>query len=74
MRYLFGQEFHNDRVCFVNRKPMELGEDRKTVTKFNFTTACLAEFREMMREIETNTDRPTVPSKVYTPKPLFGLV
>jgi len=51
MRYLFGQEFHSDRVCFVNRKPMEL--------------AFLAEFREMLRELETSKDHPIVPSKVY---------
>ena len=62
MRYLFTQEFHEDRVSFVNRKPMEL--------------AFLSEFRELLREVETQTERSTLPSSVYKLlvvfNPIFG--
>jgi ubiquitin C-terminal hydrolase len=38
MRYLFGQEFHEDRVCFVNRKPMQLGKNLVVVYLFSQLT------------------------------------
>lgn len=62
MRYLFGPGFQRDKVCFTNKRPMDL--------------SFIAVFRELMRELETNTKQSAAPHDllklIVLYNPIFG--
>ncbi len=57
MRYFFGPGFQRDRVCFTNKRPMEL--------------AFVAEFRELLRHLES-TAAPIAPVEFHKLMVLFN--